>query len=1677
MTKFIKYYFYKIFSRTRYYLLYRLPILLGMIVLLLFKKFDHPSLAWLIFSFSVLYAILASFLSNREREKLKEKPPTEREPYSASRMQFIFALLDIFLITAFIFSYGQKTTLFVFFYIVPLIQAGRNYPLTYTLPLCLITWFLHGLSIGTEFFTSLKPQVLADTFFYTFAEGAVFFLAVLYGNRDWKKRRRIAILRASIDSFKADTPDEFLKNTLEIARRYTQDYEEKYTCRLYLIDHEAQKIKTKYLLYEDTLQEDLPEEAIEQNGFVKLILKKGLAPKEEGISVASPEEAERKGMTLKENVGSELGQSFGINNRIMGIIDIKAQNKRVFTEDDKEILSVLCQPVGLGYKKLLLKQIETATLMEQYLPTLLNTILEYTQQMIPFENALVFTYDEDKDCMILEHVFRYKDPPFRKGYIFEKEKTISGNLANSGFIFYSNYPEEVEKYKTEFKFLDREEKSELRSYIGIRIEYKNATLGGLALISHKKNHFQRIDREILEEVGFYVGQAIYHLLTYQKDKLEAINKIGSFSTWSKETSDIYKKLGEEIRDVMKLNTVAIVSKENSRLKLKWCEGWDLGNLKDGQLEGGIVGNAALSKKTIYMPDTEDKQDPSIGIYRAYNLKTRSEVAVPMVDEREEVQGVINVEHDTPNRFSRGDIAFLEILARNVTNILEIKHLNVFLSKLHDLNEELFLAANLDTLLDKIALETNNIFKSDLVTIFEYDEKSKTFDRLRVYSGKITKESVDLLSGEIPSSHLVYHMLEKKDDRLFFENAQNESLLIDKELTGHSPDQPRFVEREGVKSTAILKLKTAEEIVGLMFVNFRNPHRFDEQEKKRLETFSMLTTTAIIEFKKKEEKIKESAERKRKLDIVTDFGMRLEKVRDKRELWKRVADETQKILGCEISAVFLYDTRTARLRRKAIVGYDDPERYEKWFEDETYIPGQAITGYPMKKEPFGEPINLPDEKVPIVEKSDLINREHRDKYKDHLKSRKINHIMVVPLNGSNRTFGVLRMVNKLALKDGKPQYDEKDGSLKLSTERFSDEDLEILRAIASQASVAYINIRRLEKIKKLNESIGIITSELNIDKICENVANTLVGDEFGYKGCFVRVRNEKSELFPEGVRYVDAKGQVHSFSDQEREKYKIGLTPEKAGSICEGVYWSAKFRYEKNVLDKTVNFKFKDLAKKYNFRSYLCLPLKIENEAVGTLGVLSGDLPYDGGQNYRCYEFYKEEQELLENFCAQVALATLNAESYTRLGAFSIISESIQTRESMLQAMQDILVGVTAKDGLGFNRAVMFRFLEDKKVFKELWAVGQMSKTEWEEAVKKIARSNLRELLGNSDHVTILQKQLEGVEIPLGMEALFKWVFENRKKVERHDFNNTGSENLSVDFYAKILPQDANSLSFAIVPMVVLNEVKGLIYVDNAFVPGKFIRSKAVDILNRFADFAASTIERFVAADRKQALELSESLVHNLLTPMSAICGWAETIQGKIAEKKLAEIDLKQIAERIHYNAWAADRMVKEILDVSRITYLPDIISRSKTILDVGILLDQIKREFPENFQKRIKMESELQLSIKGDEGLLKSAIVGIIDNALKYSRDAVPVKANSEGGQLIISVKDKGPGIEKQYLEKIFEKGFQIEDQRNLGTFGTGIGLFLAKRVVELHNGRIEVESEPDKGTIFKVILPLVQNV
>jgi signal transduction histidine kinase len=213
--------------------------------------------------------------------------------------------------------------------------------------------------------------------------------------------------------------------------------------------------------------------------------------------------------------------------------------------------------------------------------------------------------------------------------------------------------------------------------------------------------------------------------------------------------------------------------------------------------------------------------------------------------------------------------------------------------------------------------------------------------------------------------------------------------------------------------------------------------------------------------------------------------------------------------------------------------------------------------------------------------------------------------------------------------------------------------------------------------------------------------------------------------------------------------------------------------------------------------------------------------------------------------------------------------------------------------------------------------------------------------------------------------------------------------------------------------------------------------------------------------------------HDLKTPIARIQGMTEVI---LQDEVTLSSTQREAVDTIKGSSDDLLKFINSILQYGRIESQG--VELHKQSKDINLLLQDVikKHEFLARVKKiKIKTELEPMFPIQIDVDLMKQVFSNLIENAIKYSHEesAVTVRTKEEGDKLVVEIEDHGVGIPADDLPNIFMKFFRSHNVKTSTIKGTGLGLYLANYFVELHKGRIKVTSETEKGSVFRVELPL----
>jgi len=215
--------------------------------------------------------------------------------------------------------------------------------------------------------------------------------------------------------------------------------------------------------------------------------------------------------------------------------------------------------------------------------------------------------------------------------------------------------------------------------------------------------------------------------------------------------------------------------------------------------------------------------------------------------------------------------------------------------------------------------------------------------------------------------------------------------------------------------------------------------------------------------------------------------------------------------------------------------------------------------------------------------------------------------------------------------------------------------------------------------------------------------------------------------------------------------------------------------------------------------------------------------------------------------------------------------------------------------------------------------------------------------------------------------------------------------------------------------------------------------------------------------------------HELKTPITSIKGFSETLlEEGIENKELSQ----RFIEIIHRQSLRLQAIIQDLLTLSQLEQKDSDRSQFTSKLELlPVIMDGILicREKTQQLDRPVEVECDASLTVVGNAHLIEQALINLVENAMKYSDPSSPItiRCTETGNQVHITVEDRGYGIPRQDIPRIFERFYRVDKARSRDKGGTGLGLSIVKHIMLQHKGTVEVTSEEGEGSAFRLIFPM----
>jgi signal transduction histidine kinase len=621
----------------------------------------------------------------------------------------------------------------------------------------------------------------------------------------------------------------------------------------------------------------------------------------------------------------------------------------------------------------------------------------------------------------------------------------------------------------------------------------------------------------------------------------------------------------------------------------------------------------------------------------------------------------------------------------------------------------------------------------------------------------------------------------------------------------------------------------------------------------------------------------------------------------------------------------------------------------------------------------------------------------------------------------------------------------------ATVPFSDKQINLLETFAAQAVIAIENVRLFKELEARNKDLG---ETLEQQTVTAEILKVISSSPTDTQPVFDAIVKSGVPLFGGmeiTLRLV--KGDYSERVASTRPVHDLGGTnPQPLAD--ESIPGSRAIRRREVVqvpdmlvAEEWVSAEFKQRANHRGFRAILGAPMLRENKAIGAITVTRATPGL----------FSDKQIALLKTFADQAVIAIENV----RL--FNEINEALQRQTSIaeiLRVISDSPTDVMPVLETVTHRAAQLCDAQDARLFL-------------------VEGDALRNVAGFGEFKGVVQN------LPLTRGVVTGRAIIDREVVHIEDLAAAFDEFPE----ARDPQQQFGHRTTLAVPLVREGKAFGGILMRRKEV--RPFNEKQIELVKTFADQAVIAIENVrlfnEIQDKSRQLEVANkhktdflaNMSHELRTPLNAIIGFSEAL----LEKMFGEMNAKQedYLKDIHSSGKHLLSLINDILDLSKVEagrmelelsefHLPAALQNAMTLV----------RERAHSHGIKLKLRVDPKLGeIRADERKFKQIVVNLLSNAVKFTPDGgrVEVDARKDGKAVEVSVKDTGVGIAQKDQEIVFEEFRQVGRDYTNKQEGTGLGLALTRRFVELHGGKISLKSAPGKGSTFTFTLPLNRQV
>lgn len=1306
----------------------------------------------------------------------------------------------------------------------------------------------------------------------------------------------------------------------------------------------------------------------------------------------------------RQGVHSALVAPLLFQNTLIGVVNLESSQLAAFTDVHQRLLLTMAPLLAICVenRRLIDTQLERQSEQLRSLLEVGQAIAASTAQPDDILKQIVDNANRllDADISVLYRFDRHKQQflpnPIISGSLLQAHLVVKVAPRPSGGMAARVRDEDVVVVEDLQTAPDRAssftQAEQISSFIGVALKAGSDFIGVLYVNFRTPHRFPTHERFVIrafaEQAAIAVRKArLLEQFTILNDMAQRLNR-------SAQRGDFFQTVYQEVSRLLNTEYFVITRYHETAETIDlWMMEQGKERLLENQDIAGLTGWVIRERRPLLIADTyQDKLPaPPLQHFTRDQVRPRSYLLAPLlVGDR--ILGVITLLTYEPFRFQPADAHLLNLIAAHVAIALDNQQLYQAQEQILQVGQVLTGALKIDDVLKNILQTAQRALDANIVVLYQYYADEDHFASGCLLAGALLDPTFP--EGQQVTSDEIAYLLVQSGRSHYASQARNDDIMsgpIETRRPG------RFVMRERIRSSAGIVLRVQNEIVGVMFINYRNYQAFDIRQRNQIELFANYAAAAIARVRLTEDIRRNLDRRLAEVRALTDIDRAITSSR-LLEVFTKILDAAMAITNNQRGRgnIFLVDKSSEYLEAPvALRGEGRIEKLQRF-----QIGKDGIVGYvALHKQPT---------RVSNLQSKGWWNEWYIPSFADTRSE------LAVPMLDEN---GILLGVINLE----SPHVDA-----------FSEEDQELLVALAEQASIAAQSTQRfteMQRVRQELEALSAVNQALSSTLDLEEVLQLIIdkGTELIRAPLFqVMLYNEKQESW-----YIAAERSMFAQQRYERQSLQVGVT----GYVA---------RERQTVrIDDVLAPEWQGIYHHFTAetRAELAAPMIQGNRLVGVLNVESPEIGF----------FSTDDERLLNALAGQAAVAVRNAELYRQavqnaeiVVALRSIDAAINQHEELLQVMR-LVIEESMRLTSAERGDIMIYHAEQNEL--ELW----VSVDHIQPAISPNQEQARSGRFNANDSI-------------IGQVAITRQPYISHGDVQQ---DTTVRYVGDADIHAEIA-----------VPLFVEQSFVGVLNLESRTV-NRF-DDDDLQVLLTFAGQAQLAIrdarhreEIALANQRRQEALYMENvgasameMAHRIGNSLGTIKTYIDEIQDVIgAHDSVVNQRLNDILRDTRI-AIELEKRFKEALASDQ-----DLAAKKEKIL-VHSILFQASRAYPTPQQVQVIINCPAQNLFIDADARIHDVFINLFTNAvqaLERQGGLIELGAHLTDYAIELWVKDNGPGIPDAQQSTIFDLFVSSRPG------GIGFGLWNARRIILAHGGEITVESAVGQGATFRVELRTVR--